>query len=170
MDWFDLLAGQGTLKSLLQHQNLKVSFLGCSAFFLVQLTSVHDYWKNHPFDSTDLFCDYTKWYLCFFLIHCPGFSQFSFQGWLIDLLTHHPGDSELHSSLRTSITKVTPGSEIFSFPNQSSSPPYSVSTGSQERLLYGRLRFLPSLAFTLEEPMAGYITSWWPSCRVQSQD
>ena len=38
MDWFDLLAVQGTLKSLLQHHNLKASILWRSAFFLVQLS------------------------------------------------------------------------------------------------------------------------------------
>ena len=54
IDWLDLLAGQGTLKSLLQHHNLKASILWCSAFFMVQLTSVHDYWKNHRFDYKDL--------------------------------------------------------------------------------------------------------------------
>ena len=44
IDWFDLLAGQGTLKRLLQHHNLKVSVLQCSAFFMVQLSpSIHDY-------------------------------------------------------------------------------------------------------------------------------
>ena len=37
-DWFDLLAVQGTLKSLLQHNSSKVSFLQCSAFFMVQLS------------------------------------------------------------------------------------------------------------------------------------
>ena len=37
-DWFDLLAVQGTLKSLLQHHNLKASILQCSAFFMVQLS------------------------------------------------------------------------------------------------------------------------------------
>ena len=35
MDWFDLLAIQGTLKSLLQHHNLKASVVQCSAFFIV---------------------------------------------------------------------------------------------------------------------------------------
>ena len=50
MDWLDLLAVQGTLKSLLQHHSLKASILRCSAFFIVQLTSIHDYWKNHSFD------------------------------------------------------------------------------------------------------------------------
>ena len=43
IDWLDLLAVQGTLKSLLQHQNSKASILWSSAFFRVQLlTSVHD--------------------------------------------------------------------------------------------------------------------------------
>ena len=37
MDWLDLLAVQGTLKSLLQHHNLKASILQCSAFFMVQI-------------------------------------------------------------------------------------------------------------------------------------
>ena len=51
---FDLHAVQGTLRSLIQHHNSKASILWCSAFFMVQLTSVHDYWKNHSFDHTDL--------------------------------------------------------------------------------------------------------------------
>ena len=38
IDWFDLLALQGTLKSLLQHHSLKASILWCSAFFMVQLS------------------------------------------------------------------------------------------------------------------------------------
>ena len=38
MDWFDLLAVQGTLKSLLQHHSSKASILWCSAFFIVQLS------------------------------------------------------------------------------------------------------------------------------------
>ena len=52
IDWFDLPAVQGTLKSLLQHHRLKVSILRCSALFMV--TSIHDYWKNHSFDYIDL--------------------------------------------------------------------------------------------------------------------
>ena len=47
IDWFDLLAVQGTLKNLLQHHSLIASILWCSAFFMVQLTSVHDYWKEY---------------------------------------------------------------------------------------------------------------------------
>ena len=38
MDWFDLLAAQGTLKSLLQHHSSKASILQCSAFFIIQLS------------------------------------------------------------------------------------------------------------------------------------
>ena len=53
-DWFDLLAIQETLKSLLQHHSLKASILQCSAFFMVQLTSIPYYWKNHTFDYMDL--------------------------------------------------------------------------------------------------------------------
>ena len=51
-DWLDLLAVQGSLRSLLQHHSSKASILQCSAFFIVQLS--HDYWKNHSFDYTDL--------------------------------------------------------------------------------------------------------------------
>ena len=50
MDWLDLLAVQGTFKSLLQHHSSKASILLCSALFIVQLTSTHDYSKNHNFD------------------------------------------------------------------------------------------------------------------------
>ena len=50
MDWLDLLAVQGTLKSLLQHHSSKASILQCSAFFTVQLTPIHDNWKNHSLD------------------------------------------------------------------------------------------------------------------------
>ena len=49
MNWFDLLAVQGTLKSLLQHHSSKASILRCSAFFIVQLS--HPYMTTgHTFD------------------------------------------------------------------------------------------------------------------------
>ena len=41
IDWFDLFAVPGTLKSLLQHHNLKASALWCSAFFMVQLSYLY---------------------------------------------------------------------------------------------------------------------------------
>ena len=41
IDWFDLLAVQGTLKSLLQYHNSKASILQCSAFFMVQLSHLY---------------------------------------------------------------------------------------------------------------------------------
>ena len=44
MDWLDLLAVQGTLKSLLQHHSSKASILQCSALFIVQL--------SHPYMTT----------------------------------------------------------------------------------------------------------------------
>ena len=50
MDWLSLLAVQGTLKSLLQYHSSKASILWHSGFFIVQLTSIYDYWKNHSFD------------------------------------------------------------------------------------------------------------------------
>ena len=53
-DWLDLLAVQGTLKSLLQHHSSKASILRHWVFFTVQLLSIHDYWKNHSLDQTDL--------------------------------------------------------------------------------------------------------------------
>ena len=53
MDWLDLLAVQGTLKSL-QHHSSKASILWHSTLFVVQIScpymSIHDYWKNHSFD------------------------------------------------------------------------------------------------------------------------
>ena len=50
MDWLDLLAVQGTLKSLLQHHSSKASILLHSAFFIVQLIFILDHWKNHSLD------------------------------------------------------------------------------------------------------------------------
>ena len=53
IDWFDLLAVQGTLKSLLQHHSSKASFLWCSAFFTVQL--------SHPCMTTGKTIALTIW-------------------------------------------------------------------------------------------------------------
>ena len=53
MDWLDLLAVQGTLKSLLQHYSSKTSVLQCSAFFTVQL--------SHPYMTTGKTTALTKW-------------------------------------------------------------------------------------------------------------
>jgi len=53
MDWLDLLAIQGTLKSLLQHQTSKASILLCSAFFTVQL--------SHPYMTTGKTIALTGW-------------------------------------------------------------------------------------------------------------
>ena len=53
IEWSDLLAVQGTLKSLSQHPNSKASVLRRSAFFMVQLSHPY-YWKNHSFDYMDI--------------------------------------------------------------------------------------------------------------------
>ena len=53
MYWLDLLAVQGTLKSLIQHHTLKLSILRCSAFFIVQL--------SHPFMTTGQTIALTRW-------------------------------------------------------------------------------------------------------------
>ena len=50
MDWLDLLAVQGMLKSLLQHHSSKASILQGLAFFTIKLTSIHDHWRNHSLD------------------------------------------------------------------------------------------------------------------------
>ena len=53
IDWFDLLAVQGTLKSLLQHHSSKASILQHSAFFMVQL--------SHPYMTTGKTIALTRW-------------------------------------------------------------------------------------------------------------
>ena len=53
MDWLDLLAVQGTLKSHLQHCSSKSSILRCSAFFIVQL--------SHPYTTTGKTIALTRW-------------------------------------------------------------------------------------------------------------
>ena len=71
MDWLDLLAVQGTLKSLLQHHSSKASVRQCSAFFTVQL--------SHPYVTTGKTIVLTrrtllaKWCLCFWIC-CLGWS------------------------------------------------------------------------------------------------
>ena len=55
IDWFDLLAVQGTLKSLLQNHSSKAAISSALSFLhSPTLTSIHDYWKNHSFDQMDL--------------------------------------------------------------------------------------------------------------------
>ena len=53
MDWLDLLAVQGTLKSLLQHHSSEASILLCSAFFIVQL--------SHPYMTTGKTIALARW-------------------------------------------------------------------------------------------------------------
>ena len=76
MDWLDLLAVQGTLKSLLQHHSSKASILWHSAFFIVQL--------SHPYMTTGKTIAFTIWTfvdkMSLFLIHFLGLSFLLFQG------------------------------------------------------------------------------------------
>src|SRR5574337_829372 len=53
MDWLDLLAVQGTLKSLLQHHSSEASILQCPAFFIVQ--------HSHPYMTTGKTIALTRW-------------------------------------------------------------------------------------------------------------
>ena len=53
VDWLDLLAFKGTLKSLLQHHSSKTSILQCSGFFIVQL--------SHPYKTTGKTIALTRW-------------------------------------------------------------------------------------------------------------
>ena len=69
MDWLDLLAVQGTCKSLIQHHSSKASIFLCSAFFIVQL--------SHPYMTTGKTIALTRWtfvdkVMSLFLICCLG--------------------------------------------------------------------------------------------------
>ena len=71
IDWLDLLAVQGTLKSLLQHHRLKASILQCLAFFIVQLS--HPYMtpgKTIPLTRQD----FVGKVMSLLLIYCLGLS------------------------------------------------------------------------------------------------
>ena len=77
MDWLDLLAVQGTLKSLLQHHSSKASIVQCSPFFIVQL--------SHPYMTTGKTIALTRWIFVgkvipHFLICCLGWSWLFFEG------------------------------------------------------------------------------------------
>ena len=76
IDWFDLLAVQGTLKSLRQYHSSKASMLWCSAFFMVQL--------SHPYITSGKTIALIRWTFvgkCLsFEICCLDLSKLSFQG------------------------------------------------------------------------------------------
>ena len=78
MNWLDLLAVQGTLKSLLQHHSSKASILQCSAFFIVQL--------SHPYMTTGKTIALTRrtllhWHFILSFILCLPDSSDSQQPW-----------------------------------------------------------------------------------------
>ena len=62
IDWLDLLAVQGTLKSLLQHHSWKASTLWCLAFFIVQLSHLYMTTGHHSSKASTLWC------LAFFIV------------------------------------------------------------------------------------------------------
>ena len=66
IDWLDLLAVPGTLKSLPQHHSSKASILQCSAFFMVQL--------SHAYMTTGKTMALTRWTFAGKVIHCLGLS------------------------------------------------------------------------------------------------
>ena len=77
MDWLDLLAVQGALKSLLQHQSAKAPILQCSAFFTVQL--------SHPYLTIGKIIALTRWtfagkVMSLILTCCLGWSKLFLQG------------------------------------------------------------------------------------------
>ena len=77
IDWLDLLAVQGTLKSLLQHHSSKASILRCSAFFMAQI--------SHPYMTTGkaialTIQTFVGKVMSQLLIRCLGWSKLSFQG------------------------------------------------------------------------------------------
>ena len=72
IDWLDLLAVQGTLKSLLQHHSSKASIVWHSAFFMVQL--------SHPYKTTGKTIALTTWTFVGKVMFCLGLSQLFFQG------------------------------------------------------------------------------------------
>ena len=74
IDWFDLLVVQGTLKSLIQHHNLKASIHWHSAFFMAQLP--HLYMTTEKIIALTTQNLLAKWYFCF-LTSCLGWSSFS---------------------------------------------------------------------------------------------
>ena len=72
IDWYDLLAVQGTLRSSPTPQFKSISSSVLSPFYSPTLTSIHDYWKNHSFDYLDL-CQQSD--VSAFLIRCLGLSS-----------------------------------------------------------------------------------------------
>ena len=77
IDWFDLLAVQGSLKSLFQHHNLKASILWCSAFFMVQPSLL--YLTTGKTVAVTIRTSVSKM-ISLLLMCCLGLSQLFFQG------------------------------------------------------------------------------------------
>ena len=81
MDWLDLLAVQGTLKSLLQHHSSKASILWCSAFFIVQL--------SHPYMTTGKTIALARWTLVGKVMSLLFNMQSGKQGVMVSMTARH---------------------------------------------------------------------------------
>ena len=88
--WFDLLAVQGTLKSFLQHHNLKASILWCSAFFMVQLSHLYMTTRKIIALTTQTFISKIMSLLFFFDIWYEIYSHFNINYliWGSDIIFH----------------------------------------------------------------------------------
>ena len=137
MDWLDLLAGQGTLKSLLQHHSSKASILWRSAFFIVQL--------SHPYMTTGKTTALTRWtfdgkvmYLLFYMLSRMVINFFSrskrhLSSWLQSssaVILEGPKQSVPVSTASPSIWHevMGPDAVIFIFWKFSFKPTFSLST------------------------------------------
>ena len=86
MDWLDLLAVQGTLKSLLQHHSSKASILRCSAFFIVQLT--------HPYMTTGKTIALTRWTFVGKVMSLLFIRELQYQNY--NVVSHHTCQNGYH--------------------------------------------------------------------------
>ena len=98
MDWLDLLAAQGTLKSLLQHCSLQTSVLQCSAFLVVQL--------SHPYMTPEKTIALTRWTFVG-KVMSPLFNMLS--RFVISCLPRWPVTTPSNHTLGGCVPQVSPG-------------------------------------------------------------
>ena len=98
MDWLDLLAVQGTLKSLHQHHSSKASILHCPAFLIVQL--------SHPYMTTGKTIVFTRWQSFDFDVGEVMSLLFNMLSWLVILAWRIPGMGEPGGLLSMGLYRV----------------------------------------------------------------
>ena len=180
MDWLDLLAVQGTLKSLLQHHSSKASILWCSAFFMVQI--------SHPYMTTGENTALTRWtfigqvmsllfnMLSRLVITFLPRSKCLLISWLlisITLSSSYSSQSYLSLHIHLENTKLLSLTCLDVFSAEPCADSHSPS--SRPRLL-GRCvtclwRLFPTNAFQVSEAIASRVLSpasmcwlWWGRC------